>query len=306
MKTVLITGSNGLLGQKLVACFMKSPGWKVVATSFSNDKIAGKGYEFELMDITSKVEVDYIFDRYQPSLVINTAAMTQVDTCEEQKEDCWKVNVEAVEHLVAACNKKDARLIHLSSDFVFNGSVGKYKESDPVSAVNYYGMSKMDAEKKVMSLAKSWNIVRTSLVYGVNPDTARPNILLWLRYALSEKQQVKVNNDQFRTPTLVEDLAEGCRLLAESDRQGIYHLAGEDYVSVLQVAQAVAGIFELDTSLIEPVPSSQLNEQGKRPLKAGLDISKAWDDLGYRPHSLADGIRLVKAQLEEPRFSLDL
>jgi dTDP-4-dehydrorhamnose reductase len=306
MKTVLITGSNGLLGQKLVACFMKNSGWKVVATSFSPDKIAGKGYEFELLDITSKVEVDYIFDRYKPSLVINTAAMTQVDTCEEHKEDCWKVNVDAVEQLVEACNKLDARLIHLSSDFVFNGSAGKYKETDPVSAVNYYGISKVEAEKKVMSRAKSWNIVRTSLVYGVNPDTARPNILLWLRYALREKQHVRVNNDQFRTPTLVEDLAEGCRLLAEIDKQGNYHLAGGDYLSVLQVAMAVAEVFGLDSSLIESVPSGELKEQGKRPLKGGLDISKAWDELGYRPHSLADGIRLVKAQLEEPRFSMDL
>jgi dTDP-4-dehydrorhamnose reductase len=306
MKTVLITGSNGLLGQKLVATFMKSPGWRVVATSFSPDKIGGKGYEFELLDISSKVEIDYIFNRYQPSLVINTAAMTQVDTCEEHKEDCWKVNVEAVENMIAACNKENARFMHLSSDFVFNGRDGKYTEADPASPVNYYGISKLEGEKKVMSQARYWNIVRTSLVYGVNPDTARPNILLWLRYALGEKQNVKVNNDQFRTPTLAEDLAEGCRLLADSDKQGIYHLAGGEYVSVLQVAQAVAEVFELDTLLIEPVPSSELKEQGKRPLRGGLDISKAWDELGYRPHPLLEGIRLVKSQLEEPRFSLDI
>jgi dTDP-4-dehydrorhamnose reductase len=306
METLLITGSNGLLGQKLVAAFLNEPNWRVVASSYSPDRIAGKGYDFELLDITNTVEIDYIFDKYHPTVLVNTAAMTQVDTCETHQSECMEINVAALTSLSKACNTHKTHLIHLSSDFIFNGKRGLYKETDTPSPVNYYGTSKEEGEKLVMKLARQWSIVRTSLVYGVNPETARPNLVLWLRHALKEREQVRVNNDQFRTPTLAEDLAEGCRSIVMGKKEGIYNLAGNEYLSVLEVAHAVAAVFGYDEQLIDEVSSDMLNETGKRPLKGGLDISKARLELNYNPHSLESGLKLVKQQLEQARFSLDL
>lgn len=306
MKTILITGSNGLLGQKLIHLFVNEKGWNVVATSFSPDKIQGTGYQFELMDVSSPVEVEYIFNKYKPDAVINTAAMTQVDICEDRPGECHRINTEAVGILAKACKGLDAQLVHLSSDFVFSGRKGRYTESDPAEPVSIYGASKAEAEKLLMKQKIRWSIVRTSLVYGVNPDTARPNLVLWLRHALSEKQEVKVNNDQFRTPTLAEDLAWGCLEIVKGAHEGIFHLAGPEYLAVKDVALKVAEIFELDATLINEVSSAELAEKGARPLRAGLDISKAYGHLGYRPHKLAEGIAILKQQLNEPRFSLDI
>lgn len=298
MKTVLITGSNGLLGQKLVRRFRSTGQYHVVATSFSPDRMEEEGYQFELMDITNPVEVDYVFSRHRPSVVIHTAALTQVDVCETKKKECWETNVQAVGNLLKSAAKSRAHFIHLSSDFVFDGKSGPYSESDPVGPLNYYGISKLESEKEVMQYSGKWAIVRTSFVFGLNPSLARPNFVLWLRYALKEGQRIKVNNDQFRTPTFVEDLAEGCLALTEREKSGIFHLAGGEYMSVLELAEKVAVSFGLDRNLIEPVSSSDLNETGVRPLKAGLRIEKAYHELGFRPHPFVEALEILGRQIQ--------
>ncbi|NMC39908.1 MAG: sugar nucleotide-binding protein, partial [Bacteroidales bacterium] len=184
MKTILITGSNGLLGQKLVCALYRDHGYRVIATSFSPNRMDDEGYEFELMDVTNKIEVDYMFDKYHPDVAIHTAAMTQVDTCEKKRTECWQTNVESVKILLENARKHNTHLIHLSSDFVFDGTNGPYSEEDTLNPLNYYGLSKQESEKLVMKYTGPWSIIRTSLVYGVNPSLARPNIVLWLRYAL--------------------------------------------------------------------------------------------------------------------------
>lgn len=299
MKTILITGSNGLLGQKLVRRFREAGNYAIVATSFSPDRMEEEGYVFELMDITNPVEVDYVLSKHRPSVIIHTAAMTQADTCETHKKECWDTNVQAVETLLKAAARSHAYFIHLSSDFVFDGKAGPYSESDQTGPVNYYGISKLESEKAVMRYAGKWAVVRTSLVFGLNPSLARPNFILWLRYALKEGQKVRVNNDQFRTPTLVEDLAEGLLSLAEREKTGIFHLAGGEFMSILELAEKVAKHFGLDQRLIEAVSTRDLNETGVRPMKAGLRIEKAFHELGYRPHTFTEALEILDQQIQQ-------
>jgi len=169
MKKILVTGSNGLLGQKIIELLtgLKSVG--TIATSLNVDRIVDvKGYDFELLDLTNHVETSYIIRIHNPDIIINTAAMTQVDKCEEQKAECWKINVEALKNLVKCSNDVKAHLIHLSSDFVFDGTGGQYTENDIPNPLSYYGLSKWEGEKIIKDRADKWTIVRTILVYGVN------------------------------------------------------------------------------------------------------------------------------------------
>jgi len=299
MKTILITGSNGLLGQKLVRRFRDCNNYNIVATSFSPDRMEEEGYIFELMDITNPVEVDYVLSKHRPSVIIHTAAITQADTCETHKKECWDTNVQAVETLLKGAAKSQAHFIHLSSDFVFDGKAGPYSESDPAGPVNYYGISKLESEKAVMRYRGKWTVVRTSLVFGINPSLARPNFVLWLRYALMEGQKVKVNNDQFRTPTLAEDLAEGLIALTEREKTGIFHMAGGEFMSILELAEKVAKYFRLDQSLIEAVSTKELHETGVRPMKAGLRIEKAFHEIGYRPHTFMEALEILDQQIQQ-------
>ena len=148
MKTVLITGSNGLLGQKLVAQLQKASNYKLIATSKGANRISNvSGFIYEELDITNSVEISNICEKYRPDVLINTAAMTNVDACEGDKEGCWKMNVNAVEYLLAACEKHNTHLIHLSTDFVFDGEDGPYSEGDIPMPLSYYGESKFASEK---------------------------------------------------------------------------------------------------------------------------------------------------------------
>jgi len=299
MTKVLITGSNGLLGQKLMERFRPEAGYEIIATSFSENRaLNNEGYHFELMDITNPVEVDYILNRYEPDVVIHTAALTQVPLCETNRQEAWKTNVEATETIAKACNRLSSHLIVLSSDFVFDGRKGPYKESDSPGPVNYYGQTKLETEKIALKISKNLSIVRTCLVYGSNFKMNRSNFLLWVKYCLEHSGRIKVNNDQWRTPTLAEDLADACFLIAAQKAMGLYHIAGPENMRVLNFAHLIADFYKLDKEFVTEVPSDELEEVGKRPLKSGLLIDKAVSELGYSPHNLIAGLEIVTKQLK--------
>lgn len=299
-KRILITGSNGLLGQKLVAQLADRTDVELLATSQGVNRITSRSdFNYQSLDITDQDAINSIFDSFRPDVVINTAAMTNVDQCESEKDRCRALNVAAVEHLIEASKRHNTHLIHLSTDFVFDGEAGPYSEEDEPNPLSFYGQSKYDAELAIQNSELSkWAILRTIIVYGVGEQMSRSNIVLWAKGALEKGQDLKIVDDQFRSPTLAEDLAEGCILAAEKQAQGIYHISGKDQMNILELVQRVARFYNLDYSQVTRTDSASLNQAAKRPPKTGFVLDKAIHDLGYAPHSFEEGLEILRVQLE--------
>ncbi|PJA08707.1 MAG: NAD(P)-dependent oxidoreductase [Flavobacteriales bacterium CG_4_10_14_0_2_um_filter_32_8] len=296
---ILITGSNGLLGQKLVKLLVNKFNIKFLATSTGENRIKSIiGFDYVSLDITNKTQVEQVFNQFKPSVVINTAAMTNVDACEDQKEQCWNLNVNAIKNLIEASEKHQTHLIHLSTDFVFDGENGPYKEEDKPNPLSYYGQSKHEAEKLLQASNIKWSIVRTIIVYGVVEDMSRSNIVLWAKQALEKGNPLTIVNDQFRMPTLAEDLAMGCWLIAQKQATGIYNICGKDFMSILELVNRVADFYGYDKSIISPIASTSLNQAAKRPPKTGFVLDKAIKELGYSPCSFEEGLVVVTEQLK--------
>ena len=295
---ILITGSNGLLGQKLVTLFKNIKGVDLLATSIGENRLPlSDYYKYQSLDITDQNEVNKIIDLYQPDTIINTAAITNVDKCELNKERCWDLNVNAIKNLIEASNRNNSHLIHLSTDFVFDGKEGPYKEEEKPNPISYYGLSKFESEKLLQSSSIKWSIVRTILVYGVTQNMSRSNIVLWAKDALEKGNPLTIVNDQYRMPTLVEDLAFACWLIASKEKTGIYHISGKDFMSVIDLVYNVADFYGLDKSIITPIKSASLNQPAKRPPKTGFVLDKAINDLEYSPVSFIEGLKIFSEQL---------
>lgn len=289
---VLITGSNGLLGQKLMDAFLLDDQVEFLATARGENRHPKTETPYAAMDITNPEHMDAVIDTFRPDVIIHTAAMTQVDDCEFEKESCVALNIESVEYLAKKSKRAGFRLVHLSTDFIFDGTKKMYQEDDEPNPLSYYGWSKLEAEKRVLSYADNFAILRTVLVYGQVADMSRSNIILWAYNTLKEGKAAKVVDDQFRTPTLAEDLAQGCILAAKSDAQGVFNIAGKDYIGIYELVNQVADLYDLSMENISKVSSTTLNQPAKRPPITGLDIQKARKILGYEPHSLDEGIKI--------------
>lgn len=294
-KKILITGSNGLLGQKLVKHLLLSDEFDFLATSSGKNRIEKySDFKYQSMDITNESEVCEVIETYKPDVVINTAAMTNVDACESDKDGCWKLNVHAVRFLFEVCKKINAHFIHLSTDFIFDGKNGPYAEDDMPNPLSYYGESKWAAEKLLIEDDyTNWAIARTIIVYGIGDNMSRSNIVLWAKSALEKGDPLTIVDDQFRSPTFADDLAKGCLLIADSNAKGIYHLSGKDQMSILELVNRVADFYKLDSSIVSPIKSLSLNQAAKRPPVTGFILDKAVNDLGYNPVSFEEGLRLL-------------
>lgn len=302
---ILITGSNGLLGQKLVYKLRGKEGVECIATARGANRLVKQdGYTYDSLDITNKKNVEEIFSKYLPDVVINTAAQTNVDACETDREGSWLMNATAVEYQVKALEelKKENKgynphFIHLSTDFIFDGRHGPVDENETPNPLSYYAEGKLEAEKIVIGSGLDWAIARTVLVYGIVDNMSRSNIVLWVKSNLEQGKTINVVDDQFRTPTLAEDLADGCILIAEKRAKGIFNISGKDFYSILELARAVADYYGLDKNLIKPSKSADIKQPAKRPPITGFIIDKARKELGYNPHSFVEGIRILEDQL---------
>lgn len=294
---ILVTGSNGLLGQKLTRRLQEDKGVYLIATSRGRSAVKIRRGEYHALDITNREDVESILRLTKPDVIINTAAMTQVDECETQREACWKANVTAVEYLIRCCHALHIHLIQVSTDFIFDGGRGPVDEKAEPRPVNFYGESKLAAESLIQNSAISWAILRTVLVFGTTNEMSRSNIVLWVKDSLENQRAIRVVQDQWRTPTLAEDLAEGCYLAAVKKAKGIYNISGKDFLSPYNIAVKTAEFFKLDKSLITPTDSSQFVQPAKRPLTTGFIIDKARHELGYEPHSFDEGLQILANQL---------
>ena len=299
-KRILITGSNGLLGQKLVELLRTQANVDLIATARGNNRLpVTEGYTYASLDITVQEEVNAVFDQFKPEVVIHTAAMTNVDTCEIDRAGCDLLNVEAVAYLIQACEKHGTYVCHLSTDFIFDGADGPYTEEGIANPISYYGESKLKAEQLLFDSTIRWSIARTVLVYGIVPDMSRSNIVLWVKKSLEEGKTIQVVTDQFRTPTLAEDLAMGCWLLSKDEVEGIFNISGSDFLTPYEMAVMTADYYGLDKSLLQKADSSTFQQTAKRPARTGFVLDKAKKVLGYAPRTFQEGIALMAKQVAD-------
>lgn len=294
---LLVTGSNGLLGQKLVMLLSSFPEIALTATGRGPNRSPSGSYSYISANLSNESEVNQLIAQAQPEVIIHCAAMTQVDDCELHPESCWASNVEATQHLLRATNPLKPHFQYISTDFVFDGKRGPYSETDAPNPISQYGASKLAAEKLVMSSGLQYSIIRTVLVYGIAHDLSRSNIVLWVKKSLEEQQPIKVVNDQWRTPTLVEDLALGCWSVIEKKQEGVFHLSGAETMTPFELALQVADFFELDQTLIQPVDDSTFTQPGKRPLRTGFIIDKAKEKLDFTPCRFNEGLAILQRQI---------
>ena len=296
---ILITGSNGLLGQKLVKLLLEKNIPFVATSSGENRNPDCPNENYLSLDITSKVDVESIIINQNPDAVLHTAAMTNVDQCEEDKINCHKVNVMGTAYLFEAAKKVNAHFQLLSTDFVFDGEQGNYREEDMVNPLSIYAQSKVDAERLLyLSTYTNWSIVRTIIVYGTGNNLSRSNIVLWAREALAKGDPLKIVDDQFRAPTWADDLAKGCLAIVERKHFGIFHLSGPETYSILELVKKIAVYYKQSIQNITAVSSSTLSQKAKRPPKTGFDLTKARTLLDYKPITIEESLTLLETELK--------
>jgi dTDP-4-dehydrorhamnose reductase len=298
---LLVTGGNGLLGTKLIELCLRGDSVRPVSVSRGPRSNAYLGdFEFHQLDVTDSSRLPDLLERLRPSWVIHTAAMTDVDGCERQPQAAWRTNVAGAEVVARACQAAGAHLVHLSTEYVFDGTAGPYTEDDPTNPISVYGRSKLASEAIVQQLCPAAAIGRTTVLYGQAPN-ARANFVTWLISELRAGHSVRAVDDQIGSPTLADNLAEMCLALALGGAGGVYHTVGADRLDRYTFACLVAEVFGLDAELIQPVSTASLNQAAPRPLRAGLLIDKFRRDFPQVNVLRARaGLEIVRRQLGPP------
>lgn len=247
------------------------------------------------VDITDRAALKEVMMAHMPDAIVNTAAMTNVDACETDKKLAHTLNVTLVEHLTRIARQADAHLVHLSTDYVFDGQEGPYSETDVPAPINYYGKSKLAGENSLLSAGIDHTVIRTNVVYG--PSHARPDFVRWVIEALDEKREITVVTDQYSNPTYVDDLAEAIIKVIERRKTGLYNVSGADYVSRFDFAKKIAEFFMVDSNLIKPITTAELAQAAQRPLKSGLITLKAQSELNMRFRGIDSGLVSIRHDL---------
>ncbi len=294
-KRILIVGSNGMLGQRLTKYFSQKENVELLCCS-AEEKSYFPEIEYAQLDIRDKKQVKKIMRGFYPDFIINTAAYTNVDGCETNKELAWAVNVIGPENLAFYAHALDSHLIHISSDYVFDGENGPYSETDIPNPISYYGRTKLASENVIKGSRCKHTIIRTNVLYGP-AKFGRPDFVKWVVTSLRNNEVIRIVVDQFNNPTYLDDLVYGISKIVDLKKEGIYNLAGEEILSRFEFAEKIADYFKLNHNLIKPITTAELNQLAKRPLKSGLIILKAQTELNYKPRTIEETFNLMKKEL---------
>ena len=287
---IIILGANGFIGRRILNRLY--PSHQVLACSLHPDILPEEGYRFETIDMLDYSAMTTLLNDFQPEVIINASALSVVDYCELHPEEAYAMNVTAVKHLAEYSRDHSCRLIHLSTDFVFDGTSSiAYTETDAPNPVNYYGKTKQWSEEVIGQLCTDYAIVRVEVVYGKPLPKQHGNIVHLVKNRLENGQSLRVVSDQFRSPTWVEDIACAIEQLLSNQHQGIYHICGGETLSVAEIAYRAAKYFNLDTSLIEPITTEAMNEATPRPPFTPMSVEKAQQAFGYQPSVLEEGFK---------------
>jgi dTDP-4-dehydrorhamnose reductase len=293
---VLITGSNGLLGQKLIHKIPTESNNVYGCDLASATVVKDVDHQYVMLDLYNRKDtVDLIVD-IKPNVIVHAGAMTNVDLCETEKENCWRVNVSGTEHVILGADKVGASVIFLSTDYIFNGANGPYTENDFPDPKSYYGRSKLAAENAFRGSRINWTIVRTNVLYGHSLSGGH-SYLSWLLRSLRSGEQVRIVNDQLSNPTFVDDLAIGIESIIKRDYNGIINIAGAENFSRYEFSCRIADYFKLDKGLIIPIKTADLNLPAERPLRSGLLTNKAEEYLGYYPTAVENTLEIYQNQV---------
>jgi dTDP-4-dehydrorhamnose reductase len=248
------------------------------------------------MDITKKDEVKENVRKYAPDIIINTAAYTNVDGCETERELSWKVNVDAVKHLIIASRINSSKIVHISTDYVFDGKTGGYDENSKPNPISYYGKGKLASENALITSGVEHTIVRPMIIYGTGVGL-RLNFALWLIDKLSKNEPVTIVDDQYGQPTIVDDIALALLRIVDRHKTGIYHISGSEYINRFDFSVKLAEVFGYDKKLVLPIKTSDLNQAAPRPMNSSFILLKAETELGIKPLNVTEGLYFLKSQL---------
>jgi len=307
--TLLIIGVSGQIGYKLAKL---ASGKFSLHGTYNYRKVALDSCETSQLDITKENYTRKFVEELRPDIIINTSAIHAVDYCETNKEEAWKVNVVALENLTTTASKIGARLIGISTDYVFDGRKGNYTEDDEPSPLNYYGLTKLKGEKVLQKLA-SYAIVRAGVVFGWTPletgsiessSHKSINFALWCMAKLFTGQEIKVVTDQYANPTSDDNLAGVMIQLTTSERNGIYNVAGLSCLNRYDFIIKFAQIMNFDTALVKPITSDQLKQIAPRPKNVCLNCNKVMKDLGAKLLTIDESLQRMKKESEGEMYDL--
>lgn len=289
---LLVTGASGLLGTKLCEVATRKS-WEVHSAYVQHKPSYGTPARF---DISDRKAGEDLFRHVKPEVVVHSAAMTDVDRCESEKALAWRINFEGTLNIVENCRRHGAFLIYVSTDYVFDGEKGEYKESDSPNPVNYYGLTKLKGEESVKKL-ETYCIARGSVVYGALPASGKANFALWLLEKLKKGENANVVIDQWNSPTLNSSLARMVCEVAEKRLAGVLHLAGASRLSRYDFARSLAEVFNLETGLIVPVESAKIPWVARRPRDSSLNVDKALETLENKPLHVVSSLNELKSEM---------
>jgi dTDP-4-dehydrorhamnose reductase len=294
-KRILVFGANGMLGQRLVEFYSRQQGLQLLSCSVEDAPVLS-GQEYRQIDITRRDDVkDLMYDFY-PDVIINAAAYTNVDLSEKEKELAWKTNVKGVEYITEVSRVIDSHIVHISTDYIFNGKNGPYSEKDKPSPLGYYARTKLASENVLRISGTYFTILRTNVLYGIARNS-RPDFVRWVVNSVRGGKQIKIVTDQINNPTFIDDLIQAISKVIEYKKYGVYNIGGKEFLSRYDFTMKIADFFHLDKKLILPITTDELNQAAARPLKSGLIILKAETELGYKPHSIEESLAKMKREL---------
>lgn len=298
MKRILITGGNGLLGQTVTRLLSQETDHEVLVTGREQHSVIGKiPVQYVRLDVTDKKQLRDCIQDFQPDTIINTAANTDVDACEEDREKAQLLNVKPVEYLAEAARITGAHVIHISTDYVFDGERAPLDESAAPKPVNYYGRTKLASENVLRGAGVRHTIIRTMILYGYGIEV-KPNFALWVLNNLSANKTINVVVDQYGQPTFADDLGYGIIKIIGLERMGLYHITGSEVTSRYDFAVSVAEIFKLNKSLIQPISSEEFRQAAPRPRYSEFVTQKARMELSIRLSNVREGLSILKKQME--------
>lgn len=292
---ILITGSNGMLGQKAVEFYSGKQNTELLATSVEEKSVVDS-VDYIPCDIKCREKIKKVIYDYCPDFIVHTAAFTNVDLSEKMREEAWRINVKGVEYISEASRVIDAHIIHISTDYIFDGKNGPYDENAHPCPAGYYGRTKLASENALKISGTMFSILRTNVLYGT-AVYSRPDFVRWVINSLSNNQQIRIVKDQINNPTFIDDLVQAISKIVEFRKTGIYNIGGKEFLSRFEFTNRIADYFNLNKNLITPIITEELNQVARRPLKSGLWTLKAETELGYKPHSITESLSVIKREL---------
>jgi len=292
-KRILITGASGQLGNSVVNQLFGK--YELLATDISNNKFNTLNIPFSILDITDIEQIKNILTNFNPDVIINLAAFTDVDGCELNPDKVYLLNAKSVEML---SNNFDGQFIQISTDYVFDGYNGPYSEDDGTNPISIYGKTKLEAEKILQDNINNWCILRTNVLFDYYNNSETSSIK-WIIDSLKANKSINVVDDQWNNPTWTQNLAEIIELVINKNVTGLYNYGGAVYLNRFEFTKIIADIFNLDKTLILPISTESLNQAAKRPLKGGLKIEKIEEEFDVKCVDLNTSLSMIKSRLTE-------